>query len=134
MRSETLVFLHVLAALALVGAALAAATLSLAAIARPGDTLPKRLTLKMLLGVAGMSVVTIALGIWLEGRQDANGTWIDVAHPLSEIGVFLGSLAAAFFVWRSLGRTAASRTAAVLAVLIVVLLGTVAVLMAGKPG
>jgi cytochrome bd-type quinol oxidase subunit 1 len=132
---DWLLLLHLLSASALIGAAIVAATASVAALRYPAHLQRLRRTgLLALVAVAVAAVITIVFGDWLEGREDAEGTWVDLAHVLAEFGTFLVSLIAIAFAWRSLRRPAASRVVAALSLVIVVVLGVTVFVMAAKPG
>ena len=85
-------------------------------------------------------LVTIGLGHVLQSKEDASGTWVDVAAPLTEIAGFLGLGLLTYFANVALRRaragtnatTALSASAIIASVLLVVFVG-VLYLMTNKP-
>ncbi len=134
---SALLFFHVLAAMTLVGGVLTAAIAGLAARRRDARQaeLLRGLALRSL-GLVALpaTIATIALGEGLRAKEDAKGTWLDVAYPLTYIGVLLGGIALTLLAWRGRNRPRAARAADALGLVILAVLAAVLFLMTGKPG
>ena len=134
MRSNVLLFLHVLAALALLGGVLAAAVLALAARRTGAESLRLVAWQTALLVVLPAAVATIALGEGLQAKEDLGGAWLDASYPLAYLGLLLAGIVLAVLGRLALRRPRlAGATGALAAVMAVVALA-VAFLMAAKPG
>jgi hypothetical protein len=134
MRADTLLFLHVLTGMLLVGCLLAAGVLSFAArrSETSGDPL-QRLAWRSALLAAFAAFATAALGEATRAREDVNGTWIDVGSGMTYIGLVIPGVALALLAYFRLTRRRLSVwVAALSAVMIAVALAT-AFVMAAKP-
>jgi hypothetical protein len=132
---STLLFLHVLVAMMLAGALIAAAVAAIAARSREderGDFL-RALARRAAIGALAATIVAIGLGEGLAADENASGTWLDTSRGLTVFGLLLGSAALAVLagVARSRPRFRGP-LAALAAVLVLVALVTVFV-MAAKP-
>jgi hypothetical protein len=134
MRDDTLLFLHVLAGMLLVGCLLAAGVLSFAARrnASAGDPL-QRLAWRSALLAAFAAFATAALGEVTRAREDVNGTWIDVGSGMSYVGLVIPGVALAILAhFRLTHRRLSVWVAALAAAMMAVALAT-AFVMAAKP-
>jgi hypothetical protein len=134
MRADTLLFLHVLTGMLLVGCLLAAGVLSFAArrSETSGDPL-QRLAWRSALLAAFAAFATAALGEATRAREDVNGTWIDVGSGMTYIGLVIPGVALALLGYFRLTRRRLSVwVAALSAAMIAVALAT-AFVMAAKP-
>lgn len=133
MRADTLVFVHVLLAMTLVGALLAAAVLSVAAHHREEDEPLRWLVWRAALLAAAAAFATIVVGEATRARESAEGNWLDIASGLAYIGLLFPGVALAV-----LGRLALTRARLVpwitwLALAMVAVAVVTAFLMAAKP-
>lgn len=132
MRAEALVFLHVLLAMTLVGALLAAAVVSAASDRMATDSFRRLLSRSTLLAAAA-ALATIVIGEVTRARENAEGSWVDIGSGTAYIGLLFPGIALAV-----LGRLAFDRrrlmpwvTGLALAMVAVAL--ATAFLMAAKP-
>lgn len=132
MRSEVLVFLHVVLAMTLVGALLASAVVSAASRRMATDSTRRLVRRSTLLAVAA-AFATIVIGEATRARENADGGWLDVSSGLAYGGLLFPAVALAV-----LGRLAFDRqrlmpwVTGLALVMIAVALAT-AFLMAAKP-
>ena len=127
---DTSLFLHVLAAMVLFGALLAAVLLALAGHARS--------TFASLVVAVPAWAATLACAYWIESEdhlQHASLTWLDIGHGVLEPGlvVLLAALGAAYW-WRASGKPVARRIAAGLSSVYLLLLVVAFLAMSGKWG
>jgi predicted naringenin-chalcone synthase len=134
MRADTLVFLHVLAGMLLVGCLFAAAVLSLAAQTRRSHVeLLQRLAWRSALLAAFAAFATAALGEATRAREDVEGTWVDVGSGLAYIGLVVPGIVLAVLGYLGLTqRRLSAWVAGLSAAMIAVALAT-AFVMAAKP-
>ena len=146
MRSDTLLFLHVLAAMLLLGSATTVA-IALLALTRRLDSIDScsllvRLAYRLnLLLTIPLAVASIGLGEGLRAKEDATGSWLDVGSGLTYVAVLVGALVLHGFLRRALAATqvgvapsaSTMRGAASIAPAIVAALLVIAFLMTGKP-
>lgn len=146
MRSDTLLFFHVLAAMLLLGTTFTVAILLLALpkrLAEPGRVgvlvrLAYRLNLMATLPLAALS---LGLGEGLRAQEDAEGHWLDVSSGLTYVAVMVGALLLHGFLRRALAAVEAGgvpsastiRGAASIAPAIVAAILVIAFLMSAKP-
>jgi len=129
-RSFWPLFLHVLGAMTLWGALLAAAVAGLAGAARAAFS--------SLLVALPAWAVTLACAFWIasdEGLSDSNATWIGIGHLVLEPGllVLLAAVGCAYW-WRRSAKAVAGRIVAALALLYLLLLTVALMAMSGKWG
>ena len=125
MRSETLLFLHVLAAMTMVGGILATAVLA--------STSARRLAAYSAVLAAAAAFVTIVLGETTRAREDLDRRWLDVASALAYAGLLLPAIALAVLAALALSRPRLAPWTSALALLILAVSLAVAFLMAAKP-
>jgi hypothetical protein len=123
-------FLHVLGAMTLFGAVLAALVVALAGHARA--------TFASLVVALPAWALTLGCAYWIEhdeGLSHSNATWLKLGHNVLEPGllVLLLALAAAYW-WRRSGNARAGRIAAGLSGVYLVLLSVALLAMSGKWG
>jgi hypothetical protein len=121
-------FLHVLGAMTLFGALLAALIVALAGLPRA--------TFSSLLVALPAWVVTLACAYWIEhdeGLGSSNATWLGIGHGVLEPGliVLLGAVGAAYW-WSRSGKAVAGRIASGLIGLYILLLAVAWLAMSGK--
>lgn len=146
MRSDTLLFLHVLTAMLLLGAATTVSILVFAAARRAGDVDRCELLLRLayrlnMFATIPAAIASIGLGEGLKATEDGNGSWLDVGSGLTYVVVLVGALVLHGFVRRGLAATAVGvqpsastlRSAGSLAPAIVTAILVIAFLMSGKP-
>jgi hypothetical protein len=123
-------FLHVLGAMTLFGAVLAALIVALAGLPRA--------TFASLAAALPAWVVTLACAYWIEhdeGLGGASATWLGVGHAVLEPGVIvLFAATATAFWWQRSGRAVAGRIAAGLSGVYLLLLAVAWLAMSGKWG
>ena len=123
-------FLHVLAAMTLFGALLAAVVVAVAGLPRA--------TFASLVTALPAWAVTLACAYWIEhdeGLGNANATWLSIGHGVLEPGliVLLAALATAYW-WRRSGKPLAGRICASLSGVYLLLLVVAFLAMSGKWG
>jgi len=125
---KPLLFFHVLAATALVGALIAAAI-----GARTRDDRLRGLVRGSAIAALAATIVTVGLGEGLAANEHASGSWLDASRGLALFGLLLG--AAALTVLSGLARTRPRlRTPLVAtAVLLVLIALATAFVMTAKP-
>ena len=146
MRSNTLLFFHILSAMLLLGGATTVAVLLLATARRAGEVARSALLLRLAYRLnqavtIPAAVLSIAFGEGLKAKEDASGSWLDVGTGLTYIAVLVGALVLNGFLRRGLAATekgnppSASmlRGAASIAPAIVTAVLVVAFLMSAKP-
>lgn len=147
MRSDTLLFLHVFAAMLLLGAAATVTILLVATARRPGEVPRSELLLRLafrlnLLVTIPSTVASIGFGEGLKAKENAAGDWLAVGTGLTYVVVLVGALVLHGFMRRGLAATAVGkppsastlRGAASIAPAMVAAVLVIAFLMAGKPG
>lgn len=132
MRSDILVFLHVLFAMALLGSLLATAVLATSARRGTSAFLPGLLWPSSLLVLVG-AIATVVLGEANQAKEDLDAGWLDASYGLTYLGLLVPSIALAV-----LGRLALRRPRLVgwmlgLALAMTAIAIVVAFLMAAKP-
>lgn len=144
--SDVLLFLHILAAMILLGAA-TTVTIALVAVARrAGETARSGLLLRVayslnLYVTIPAAVLSVALGEGLKANDDSSGTWLDIGSGLSYVGVLVGALVLHGFLRRGIAAAekglapsaSTLRGAASIAPAIVTAILVIAFLMSGKP-
>ena len=146
MRSNTLLFFHVLSAMTLLGGATTVAVLLVATARRAGEVARAALLLQLAFRLNRFitipaAVLAIAFGEGLKAKEDATGSWLDVGTGLTYVVVLVGALVLNAFLRRGLAATAKGnppsastlRGAASIAPAIVAAVLVVAFLMSGKP-
>jgi hypothetical protein len=133
-------FLHVLGAMTLFGALLAAAITSWIAWRRPDVAILRKATFWALVsGVPDYLVLRVAAQILYSDEKDAFGghdpTWVGVGLGVSDPGVlvFLAAIGCAYW-WLRSGKPLAGRIVAGLSTLYLVLLAVAWLAMSGKWG
>jgi hypothetical protein len=133
--ADTLLVLHLLAAMAMVGSMLAVLALSLAG--RP-ETPPayalRRLAARIAWLVVILAGATVAFGEGAKAREAVSGTWLDVGIGLGYGGSLLPSIALVFLARRTVARPELSRWTSVVALLMTVVGLTTAFVMSARPG
>jgi len=133
MRSDTLLLLHVLAAMFLVGGLIAAGVVSLA-VSRADTSGPvRRLVWWSALVVLGGAVATVALGEATRAREDLDATWLDVGSNLAYAGLVLPSLALTVLGYFATTHRRLAPWAAALAFVMIAVALVTAFVMAAKP-
>ena len=125
MRAETLLFLHVLVAMTMVGGLLATAVLA--------STSASLLAVRSAVLAAAAAFVTIVLGETTRAREDLAGTWLDVASALAYAGLLLPAIALAVLASLAVSRPRLARWTSALAIAMLAVSLAVAFLMAAKP-
>jgi hypothetical protein len=123
-------FLHVLGAMTLWGAVLAAIVVAVAGRSRAAFT--------VLLFALPAWVLTLACAYWIEhdeGLGSSNATWLGIGHGVLEAGVLvlLASIGSAYW-WRRSGKAVAGRLVVGLAAVYLALLTVAMLAMSGKWG
>jgi NADH:ubiquinone oxidoreductase subunit 6 (subunit J) len=129
-------FLHVLGAVALVGALAAA---FVAAIRSQDSPLLRRVAFRTLVMVVAPAWLLMRIaGQWIESREDVPGdpTWLGIGFGIADAGVVILLVTTAVSWWstRRLERRWPTRTVAVLSGLYLVALLVAMFAMSGKPG
>ncbi len=136
MRSETLLFFHVLVGMALVGGLVATTVTSLAAARLVG---PQADALRSVgrwtaAATALAAIATVALGEGLASDENASGAWLDVSRGLATFGLLVGGVVLAILAWLAPSRPGLTRFAGLLGALLALVALAVAFVMAAKPG
>jgi hypothetical protein len=133
-------FLHVLGAMVLVGAVLAAVITSWVGWSRPDVPILRRATFWALVsGIPAFIVMRVFAQVIYSDEQDAFGgqdpTWIGVGYGVTEPGllVLLAAIGCAYW-WKRSGKPRAGRIAAVLSGVYLLLLAIAWLAMSGKWG
>jgi hypothetical protein len=132
---STLLFLHVLVAMMLAGALIAAAVAAIAARSRDderGDFL-RALARRAAIGALAATIVAIGLGEGLAADEDASGSWLDTSRGLTVFGLLLGSAALAILAGVARSRPRFRGPLAVLTGVLVLIALVTAFVMAAKP-
>ena len=132
---STLLFLHVLVAMLLAGALIAAAVAAIAARSRDderGDLL-RALARRAAIGALAATIVAIGLGEGLAADEDAGGSWLDTSRGLTVFGLLLGSAALAILAGVARSRPRFRGPLAGVAVVLVLIALVTAFVMAAKP-
>ncbi|HEU5363775.1 MAG TPA: hypothetical protein VFU56_10560 [Gaiellaceae bacterium] len=121
-------FLHVLGAMVLWGAILAALVVAIARLPRA--------TLASLFVAVPAWALTLGGGFWIESKEgfgDSSPTWLGIGHGVLEPGVvvLLAAIGSAYW-WARSGKPLAGRITAGLAALYLVLLTIALLAMSGK--
>lgn len=146
MRSDPLLFLHVVSAMVLLAAALTVSILVLATARRPEDGDRAGLLFRLayrtnLLLTIPAAVLSIGFGEGLKAKENAAGSWLGVGTGLTYVVVLVGALVLHAFIRRGLAATQVGlapsastlRGAGAIAPAIVMAILVVAFLMTGKP-
>lgn len=146
MGSDTLLFLHVLVAMILLGTATTVSILLLAVARRAQDVARADLLLRLayhlnLLATIPAAVASIGLGEGLKAKEDVTGDWLSVGSGLTYVAVLVGALVLHGFLRRGIAATAGGRApsastlrgAGSIAPAIVAALLVIAFLMSAKP-
>jgi hypothetical protein len=133
-------FLHVLGAMALVGAVLTVKLVSFVAWRKPDLAILRRTAWTTLLVVALPSYLVMRLaGQWIYSKEGFSGkndpTWLGVGFGVADMGLLLllVTIGVAFW-WRRSAKPLAGRIVAVLSTLYLVLLAIAWLAMSGKWG
>ena len=133
-------FLHVLGAMVLFGAALTTSVVSTAGWHRPDMPVLRRTAFWSLLAVGVPGYVAMRGGAqWIYSKEGFNGhgdpTWIGIGFGVADAGllILLITIGVAFW-WRRTGKAAAARAVAVLSSLYLALLAIAWLAMSGKWG
>jgi hypothetical protein len=132
-------FLHVLGAMALFGAILAAVIISGAAWSRPDRAFLRKATFWALVSGIPDYVVFRVGAQWIYSKEGFTGkndpTWIGIGFAVSDAGLLLllASIGVAYW-WTRSGKPAAGRIVAVLTSVYLVLLAVAWLAMSGKWG
>jgi hypothetical protein len=133
-------FLHVLGAMVLVGAALATSIVSTAGWRRPDAVVLRRTAFWSLLLVGIPAYAAMRGGAqWIYSKEgysgDADPTWVGIGFIIADAGLLVLLITTGFaFWWRRSGKAAAARTVAVLANVYLVMLTVAMLAMSGKWG
>ena len=132
MRSDVLLFLHVLAGMAFLGGAVAAAAAAFAARRAESGlrTVVWRITL---LVVVPAAFATVFLGEGLAAKEDIDAGWLDASYPIAYVGVLVAGVVLAVLARLALGRKRLVTPVALLAILMSAAALAVAFLMTAKP-
>ncbi len=132
---SALLFFHVLVAMVLAGALIAAAVAAIAARSSDdgrGDLL-RALARRAAIGALAATIVAIGLGEGLAADEDASGSWLDTSRGLTVFGLLLGSAALAVLAGVARSRPRFRGPLAALAGLLVLVALATAFVMAAKP-
>ena len=146
MRSDWLLFLHVLSSMLLLGTATTVA-IAILAVPRQRENVGRSALIIHLayrlnmLGSIPLAVAAIGFGEGLKAKEDAEGTWLSVGSGLTYVAVLVGALVLHGYLRRGVAHTEAGKPPAVtmlrgagaIAPAIVAALLVVAFLMTGKP-
>lgn len=132
-------FLHVLGAMTLVGAVLAAAIVSFAAWGRPATPALSRTAFWSLVavGVPGYLVMRVFAEVIRsdEGFKSNLPTWITLGRNIADGGLLLLlATAAVAYLWRRTGKIRPARTVSLLSTVYLLLLAVAWLAMSGKWG
>jgi hypothetical protein len=132
---STLLFFHVLVAMILAGALIAAAVAAIAARGRDDESgdLLRALARRAAIGALAATIVAIGLGEGLAADESASGSWLDTSRGLTVFGLLLGSAALAVLAGVARSRPRFRTPLAILAALLVLIALATAFVMAAKP-
>lgn len=135
MRSNTLLFFHVLVGMVVLGGLVASAVAALAARGRtdPRGELLRSVAWRSAVGALVATIAVIALGEGLDAKEDLSGTWLDVSRGLAEFGLLLGGAALAVLAHLARSRPHLTRLAGALAAGLSLVALVVAFVMTAKP-
>ena len=135
MRSDTLLFFHVLAAMFVVGGLLVAASAAVAARRRSDErgALLRSVAWRSAVGTVVAILVAVGLGEGLDAQEDVSATWLDVSRALSTFGLLLGGVVLAVLTRLARTRPRLAGAVSALAVVLVLIGLAVAFVMAAKP-
>ncbi len=135
MRSDTLLFLHVLAGMVAVGGLIATGVVALERRRRPGPESGRggRLAWQLPAGTVAATIVAIARGEGLAGQEDVSAAWLDVSRGLAVFGLVVGGVVLALLARLARTRPRLSGAVAPLAGALVLVGLAVAFVMAAKP-
>jgi hypothetical protein len=132
---SALLFLHVLLAMVLAGALIAAAILAVASRRRDGErgdllrVLVRRAAIAAIVAIVG----AIGLGEGLAADDDASGSWLDASRGMAVFGLLLGSATLTVLAGLARSRPRLRDPLAVVAVLLVLVALATAFVMTAKP-
>jgi hypothetical protein len=135
MRSNVLLFLHVLVGMTLLGSLLATTVTSLAARRLVGNRAAVLRSVgwwSACLTVAA-AIAAVALGEALAADEDIDATWLDVSRDLAMGGLLVGGVVLAILARLAQSRPRLSGVVGPLGLVLVVIALAVAFLMAAKP-
>jgi hypothetical protein len=135
MRSNTLLFFHVLVGMVVLGGLAASAVAALAARGRSderGDLL-RNLAWTAAVAALAATIAAVALGEGLAADEDASGTWLDVSRGLAVFGLLVGGAALAMLTRLTRSRPHLTKLAGPLAGALSLVALAVAFVMAAKP-
>ncbi len=130
---EALLFLHVLAAMALLGSSIAAAAAGAAASRSPGVRALQVACFRSAIATAATAVATIVLGEALAAEQGTAGTWLDASRAIAVVGLLGGGLAASVLARLAGERPRLALASGLVSLLVAGLALAVTFLMAAKP-
>lgn len=136
MRSDTLLFFHVLVGMALLGGALTAGISALAAGRTRQDGVAhalRRVSWSSSLVTAAAAVVAMIFGEALASKEDVTATWLDVARALTLISLIAGGVLVAVLARLAVSRPNLGRAVGSLSLVLALVAVAVAFLMAAKP-
>jgi hypothetical protein len=132
---NSLLFLHVLAAMLVGGLLIAAAVAAAAARSRSDDRgeLLRSVARRAGIGALGATIVAIGPGEGLAADENASGSWLDASRGLAVFGLLLGSAALVILAGISGSRPRFRLPLALVAVALVFVTLATAFVMAAKP-
>lgn len=136
MRSDTLLFFHVLVGMALLGGALTAGISALAAGRTRHDGVAhalRRVSWSSSLVAAVGAVAAVVLGEALASKEDVTATWLDIGRTLTFVGLIAGGVLVAVLARLAVSRPHLGRAVGSLSLVLALVAVAVAFLMAAKP-
>ncbi len=135
MRSNVLLFFHILVAMTLLGGLIASAVTAFAAGQRDdarGDLL-RKIAWRSSIAALVATIATIVLGEGLSAYEDIEATWLDASRGLATFGLLLGGAALAVLAHLARSRPPLIRIVAFSATALSLLALAVAFVMSAKP-
>ncbi|MER3409160.1 MAG: hypothetical protein C4305_00205 [Thermoleophilia bacterium] len=131
---EALLFVHVLVAMTLLGAAIAACAAGLATSrSAAGSRALQGACFWSAIITAASALVTIVLGEALAAGEDVTGSWLDASRAIAIVGLLGGGLAASLLARLAGNRPRLALASGLVSLLVAVLALAVTFLMAAKP-
>jgi len=136
LRSNVLLYLHLLLGMTLLGGLLATTAASLVAQRLVGDRAAamRGVGWWSALITATAALATIVLGETLAADEDVNATWLDVSRAMALFGLLLGGVVLAILARLAQTRPGLSRAVGWLGVALTLTALAVVFIMAAKPG
>lgn len=133
--SDLLLYLHVIAAMTLVGVILASAVVNGLASSREGEASARlrAFAWRIAVGTVAASVLTVVLGEAVRADRDVDGRWLDISSGIAYVGLLLGSVVLAIVARLATDRPALTRRASWLALVMIAAALVAAFLMAARP-